>query len=586
MILTLEISLAFLTPDRWLNFMHRIPSALVLRVVFFTVAVSLSGPSLGAQEKVYEIAELQARLELLPSGAYRIREAITYDFQVGSFTFAERDIPLSNIDGVSPVTVRSPDVTINSLQQEEEGDVWRVRWEFPATSGTVTFVLEYDLFAALREVEQTNEVFWRVVGRGWDVPFHRVEAEVVLPSTLPLALSDLTLEPADIASARTEDGNLVARFRPGFIPAGDAYQVRVSFPKVMDGRAVGLARTDVQASVAGIFSFALFLGLGSFLTFRRLGPRLPIRRQTHVGMKLPTAAVLLHRAAPGWERAFPATLFDLADRGVITLERVDRKKGWFTSQKTRLHRNQESDEPLDPFEAALLAELEKYEELDDFATKGRKFRKAVMKGVRAALVETGHLVDGRREANRALLVSLVLCVLSVITLIGGGVLGSPWIMALGGAGLGLATGAALVGSVRFPRSRKGAEALAELKGYLQGLREDLQQKMKMSPISAAEFLFSTLPWLTMDPKYYGAEGRKLARALKKETGDLRAPSWALDRTKAYEKAAAKYSAAYMAFFPFNTVTGATSGAVAPSAGGGVGGAGGGGAAGGGGGGAG
>jgi hypothetical protein len=556
-----------------------------LAAVLAAGTLSLPGPSLGAQEKVYEIAELQARLELLPSGAYRITEAITYDFQVGTFTFAVRDIPLSNSNGVSAVTIRSPDVAINDVQQGEEEGLWRVRWEFPPASGLVTFVLEYDIFAALREVEQTNEVFWRVVGRGWDVPFHRVEAEVVLPATLPLDLSDLTLEPADIASARTEDGALVARFRPGFLPAGDAYQVRVSFPKVMDGRAVGLARTDVQASLMGILSFVVFMGLGGILAFRRLGPRLPVRRQTHVGMTLPTAAALLHRAAPGWERAFPATLFDLADRGVITLERVDRKKGWFTSQKTRLHRNPESDEPLSPFEGALLTELEKYEDLEEFATKGKKFRKAVMNGVRAALIETGHLVDGRREANQALVLSLVLCILTAIALIGGGIVGSPWIMALGGPAFGLATGAAFVGSVRFPRSRKGAEALAEVKGYMQGLREDLQQKLKMSPISAAEFLFSALPWLTTDPKYYGAEGRKLARALKKETEDLRAPSWALDRTRAYEKAAAKYSSAYMAFLPVHTVTVATSGAVAPSAGGGVGGAGGGGAAGGGGGGA-
>ena len=79
--------------------------------------------------------------------------------------------------------------------------------------------------------------------------------------------------------------------------------------------------------------------------------------------------------------------------------------------------------------------------------------------------------------------------------------------------------------------------------------------------------------------------RKLARLLKKETRSLHAPSWALDRTRTFEKAAAKHSEAYAAYLPILNVTGATSGAVAPSAGGGVGGAAGGGAAGGGGGGA-
>ena len=127
--------------------------------------------------------------------------------------------------------------------------------------------------------------------------------------------------------------------------------------------------------------------------------------------------------------------------------------------------------------------------------------------------------------------------------------------------------------------------MAELKGYLEGVREELKQKLKRSPIEAAEFIFSSLPWLTLDPKYTGSEGQHLARLLKKEARELRTPLWALDRTKSFEKAAAKHSAAYAAYLPFTNITGATFGAVAPSAGAGVGGAGGGGAAGGGGGGA-
>jgi hypothetical protein len=158
-------------------------------------------------------------------------------------------------------------------------------------------------------------------------------------------------------------------------------------------------------------------------------------------------------------------------------------------------------------------------------------------------------------------------------------------MAVAGAGLGIAFAIAVVASVRFSRSDPGAARLAELKGYLEGVREELEQRLKRSPIGAAEFIYSSLPWLTLDPKYTGSEGQKVARLLKKEAGELRTPLWALDRTKAFEKAAAKHSAAYAAYLPFMNITGATSGAVAPSAGGGVGGAAGGGAAGGGGGGA-
>ena len=77
-------------------------------------------------------------------------------------------------------------------------------------------------------------------------------------------------------------------------------------------------------------------------------------------------------------------------------------------------------------------------------------------------------------------------------------------MAVAGAGLGIALATALVASVRFSRSDPGAERLAELKGYLEGVREELKQKLKRSPIEAAEFIFSSLPWLTLDPKYTGS----------------------------------------------------------------------------------
>ena len=563
------------------SLVHRVTAVSML----LAAAVIQPPKTVSAQEKVYEIAGLRASLEVGPEGSYRIREEITYDFQVGSFTFAERDIPLSDTDGVSPVTVSSPDIEITEVEQDEERGSWRVRWEFPPSTGQVTFVLDYEMRHALREVKETNEVFWRVVGDDWDVPFRQVEAEISIPTSFSLSSADLTLDPPDISSVGTEEGELVARFVPGPLPAGRAYQVKVSFPRVIAGRAVGLARTENQALLAGILSLAFFPMFGGIAAFLRLGPRFPVRRQTHVDVDLPTAAVLLHRESPSWDRVFPATLFDLADRGVISLERVDRKKRFFTSQKVLLHRNDESDEVLTPFESAFLTELGEYDDLEDFATKGEKFRKQAMKKVQAVLVESGYLMDLRSETRRLVLLAVAVGVLAIASLVAGIIIANPWLWAVAGAGLGIALATALFANVRFSRSDAGAERVAVLKGYLEGVREELQQRLKGSPIAAAEFIFSSLPWLTLDPKYAGSEGQKLARLLKKDAGELRTPLWAVDRTKAYEKAAAKHSAAYAAYLPFTNITGAASGAVAPSAGGGAGGAAGGGAAGGGGGGA-
>ena len=121
---------------------------------------------------------------------------------------------MANSDGVSPVRVESPDVGISRVVQEAEGGEWRVRWEFPSTTGQVTFILEYDVYGAVREVGESNEVFWRVVGEGWDVPLRQVEAEIVLPSALSVPGASLIPDPVEIATVEEVDGDVVARFRP------------------------------------------------------------------------------------------------------------------------------------------------------------------------------------------------------------------------------------------------------------------------------------------------------------------------------------------------------------------------------------
>jgi len=268
------------------------------------------------------------------------------------------------------------------------------------------------------------------------------------------------------------------------------------------------------------------------------------------------------------------------------LERIDRKKKFFTQQSILLHLNADKGEQLTGFEGSFLAELRGYQDdLEKFASSGKKFRSAAMRRIREGLVGSGYFEDTRRAANRALLWGVLLLLLFFVAFVVAAASGHPWLAALSGMGCGAGGGIALGGGVRFPMTRQGAEQLAALKGHLEGLREEFKQKVKMSPIEAAEFYFSALPWLTLDPKYQGTEGNKLGKKLKKETQGLHAPPWALDRTREFEKAAKNKSAAYAAFLPFSNITGATAGAVAPSAGGAVGGAGGGGAAGGGGGGA-
>lgn len=501
-------------------------------------ALILLAEPLQGQDKVYEISDYHARLELTPAGTYRVRERITFDFQVGSFTFAERNIPRSNSDGVSPVRVESPDVRISRVVQEAEGGDWKVHWEFPSRTDPTTFILEYEVYGAVRELGETNEVLWRVVGEGWGVPLRQVEAEIVLPLALSVPVASLIPDPAEIATVEEVGGDVVARFRPGPLPPGRAYQVRVTFPKVMEGRPVGLARPEMHFSLLGLVAFLVIFGVGIAVAVGRSGVRLGARFHAEPDVGIPTAAVLLHRQAPAWERAFPATLFDLAMRGVITLEHVDHRWWIFNNPKVQVLPNPDDREPLTEFEAAFLEEVERLEYLNEFASKGRKHRSNAMKAVRATMVEDGYLGDIRRAANRAVIRGGALLVLALVLGVVGAV-GQPVLLALAGAAAGLGCAGLSVGTVRYPRTRMGAESLAAVRGYQQRLREELKQQLKMAPIQAAELLFQHLAWLTLDPKYYGSASQKLRRRLKKERGELRPPPWAIDRTEKFEKATAK-----------------------------------------------
>jgi uncharacterized protein (TIGR04222 family) len=569
-------------------------AAPVLRLAFpvrlgLLLAILALLPSPGAaQGKVYEITSLQARLELLPSGDYRIREAITFDFQVGEFTFAERNIPASNSDGIGNVRVSSPDVTITAVEQRGRrgGDV---RWEFPPASGSVTFVIEYDLLGAVRVVDDTNEVFWRVVGTEWEVPFRDVVAEVVLPASLGVLAPAVSLEPADIGTVDEESGAILASFDVGALDAGDGYQVRVAFPRVMEGRLTGLARPEIQSLVLGLTLLVLLVVAGSVMTYRRIGPPAPPKpRGASLEVSLPVASVLLHRVGPTWERAFPATLFDLAARGLVSIERRDVKARIITSEKTFVHPSDPEGRTapeLTTFESALLDEIGRHETLEDFGQKGRSFRREAMRSVRSRMVEAGYLEDLRGSSNRILIQGGLMLLVGLLGFIAGAAINPLWFLFAGlASGGGLAS--LLIGSVQFARTQKGADTLSTLRGYLQGIREELKRTAKVAPMHAAQVLFRELPWITLDPRYHGESSHKVEKKLKKEEGRLSAPSWAIDNTRKFAKATRKHSAAYAAFYPWVHVTGAAGGAAAPSAGGGaVGGAAGGGAAGGGGGGA-
>src|SRR5438445_12344863 len=89
-----------------------------------------------------------------PNGSLRIRETLTFRFDLGTFSFAYRDIPWRGFDDLQDVSVTNEtgwplDFSLR-FAPEETGE-WHIRWSFAsATAPAVrTFTVGYTVTNAL-----------------------------------------------------------------------------------------------------------------------------------------------------------------------------------------------------------------------------------------------------------------------------------------------------------------------------------------------------------------------------------------------------------------------------------------------------
>src|SRR5438445_2693640 len=138
---------------RWLR------SSLAIGIVALTIASLLplldmtSSPG-AAQDKLYHLAANAIIMKVIPNGSLRIRETLTFRFDLGTFSFAYRDIPWRGFDDLQDVSVTNEtgwplDFSLR-FAPEETGE-WHIRWSFAsATAPAVrTFTVGYTVTNAL-----------------------------------------------------------------------------------------------------------------------------------------------------------------------------------------------------------------------------------------------------------------------------------------------------------------------------------------------------------------------------------------------------------------------------------------------------
>ena len=318
-----------------------------------------------AAEKTYSAQRFDARLRILPDGAMEVVETIVFRFESGTFQHVFRELSRRRTDGIEIVSAEMDGRALafgkESGQVEvRNGSKLRVEWRFaPRTDSTNTFVLTYIVRGVVQRQAGRDVLEWVALPTEHD--YRILESEVVLalpatpvvrPTVDSKRVAEVVLEPVGervqiLARGVGRNGWLRTRFEfeeGAVIAAAPAWQQRQIAARAVAPRWIAAAGIVLAGGL--MFMFGLRQGYdsphGAGATSGTVETPPDTLRPAVAGALASNGTVTLQHAM--------ATLFALADRGVVTITEEPRKWG----QRNFTLQRRQSNAALAPEDTAVL----------------------------------------------------------------------------------------------------------------------------------------------------------------------------------------------------------------------------------------
>jgi hypothetical protein len=473
-----------------------------------------------AQDKAYSADRFESNAVAVTDGSLAVQESVTFRFQGGPFSYVFREIPTDNTDGIVNIVAGvdgQPWPPGTGLGQVElsDGNPVRIEWNLSPTSDTVRrFDVSYLMLGVTRQGESTDILRWQPLPDDYDYSIAEGRFSISYPDSAVLVgepailngRADVTfdedrvnfavnnLEPDEplIVELAFEAGTLISA-----PPAWQAEEVRQ-----YEGRWAWIA-ASIAALGAGL------AGLFVLLRSTRRGTPVPKSSIDYLGVppgKLAPAlagALQSQKSSPSWPHAL-GTLFDLAERGVLTITEIPAEK-WYqsrdfeivqVSQAADLHRHERemvkllfTDKRGSPQQSIRLSKLGK--EVTSF--RWDAFKSAV----RRDLSDAGLVDRDRDTAHRNVLaggililaVSLGLLILAVVLMSQIG----PWALLLAAAVFLVSIVWMIASSTISPLSEYGMALAAEWEPFYHYIKDAASGKTPVQDPASFEAL---LPYAT------------------------------------------------------------------------------------------
>jgi len=320
--------------------------------------------SIAAQDdKSYSADRFDVDVAAQTDRSLLVEETVAFRFVGGPFSFVFRELPTDHTDGITDIVagvdgVPWPQGTGPGQVEITGRNPIVITWHLSPTSDTVqNFTLSYRALGVVRMEDDADVLDWQALPDEYEYDIASSTVTVAYPAgATRQGEPEVTAGKAEAAAG---DGQVV--FTQGNLSSGDPLVVRLNFaPGSFAGAPPAWqAQREVQNSRGWIWIFAAVVTLvgGLIAVFAAARPYQHTVRKANSflhkpPMEMPPAlAGWLFNQTISWQHGL-ATLFDLAERGLITIEETAEKK-WYQSNQFAISL---LDKPgdLHPHERALL----------------------------------------------------------------------------------------------------------------------------------------------------------------------------------------------------------------------------------------
>jgi uncharacterized membrane protein len=367
------------------------------------VLICAAGAGLEAASKNYYFPQVRIAVNLERDGSFVVDEFRTFDFE-GSFSAAWYTLPLSverkgyRYDtAIEEFEVRDQNGERLPQESSVSGGIYRVEWSFRAADEQRIFHIRYRVRHGIVSYPDVSELYWQMIGQGWDRPTGQVSVTISLPADAARQEDILVYGHGPLSGWAEVVDTRTARFTATDLPAGQPLEIRMVWPAgLVNGvpstrhsldsirreeagfveETIERARQEQERSarhkrtfLIGASIWAIWLILGPLIWFliylhywKSVGkdyrfPDIPdYYREPPSDLRPALVEVLLREGGSITPRSFTAGLFDLARRGFLEFEDrlVEKQSLLGSKEKTEttieLKKDYRADPGLLPYE--------------------------------------------------------------------------------------------------------------------------------------------------------------------------------------------------------------------------------------------